>query len=212
LNIDPEIRDRIFEPFFTTKEQGQGTGLGLSTVYGIVKNYGGFVQVLSEVGEGTQFKVYLPTIEGSVSESDLAEALLLGNGELVLIVDDDLAVQRVTQSLLEQYRYTTLLANDGIEAIAAYAKHKKEIQVVAIDMMMPNMDGITAIRTMKKMNPLVKIIAMSGLSAQKEAAIAAGARIFLSKPYTAQDLLKSLADSIDIRGQRQKAKVRYYQL
>lgn len=170
------------------------------------------MQVLSEVGEGTQFKVYLPTIEGSVSESDLAEALLLGNGELVLIVDDDLAVQRVTQSLLEQYRYTTLLANDGIEAIAAYAKHKKEIQVVAIDMMMPNMDGITAIRTMKKMNPLVKIIAMSGLSAQKEAAIAAGARIFLSKPYTAQDLLKSLADSIDIRGQRQKAKVRYYQL
>jgi CheY-like chemotaxis protein len=94
---------------------------------------------------------------------------------------------------------TTLLANDGIEAIAAYAKHKKEIQVVAIDIMMPNMDGITAMRTMQKMNPQVKIIAMSGLSAQKAAAIAAGARIFLSKPYTAQDLLKSLADSIDDR-------------
>ncbi|MBW4622153.1 MAG: PAS domain S-box protein [Cyanosarcina radialis HA8281-LM2] len=197
--IDPEIRDRIFEPFFTTKERGQGTGLGLSTVYGIVKNYGGFVRVLSEVGKGTQFKVYLPAIEGSVRESDRTEALLLGNGELVLIADDDPAVQRVTQSLLEQYRYTTLLANDGIEAIATYAKHKKQIQVVAIDIMMPNMDGITAIRTMQKMNPQVKIIAMSGLSAQKEAAITAGARIFLSKPYTAQDLLKSLSDLIDDR-------------
>lgn len=192
--ISPELRDRIFEPFFTTKEPGKGTGLGLSTVLGIVKDYGGFVQVSSEVGQGSQFKIYLPTIEGTAEEVAQTEELLDGNGELVLIVDDDIAVQRASQSLLEHHHYKTLVANDGIEATALYAKHQDEIKVVLIDAMMPNMDGVTAIRVLQRINPQVKIIAISGLSANRESVLAAGANAFLLKPYSLEDLLQNLHD------------------
>lgn len=190
--IPAELRDRIFEPFFTTKEPGKGTGLGLSTVLGIVKDYGGFVQVSSEVGQGSQFKVYLPAIEGATEEPIQSEELLDGHGELVLIVDDDIAVQRANQSLLEHHQYTTLVASDGIEATALYAKYQDEIKVVLIDVMMPNMDGVTTVRILQKINPQVKIIAISGLSTNREPILAAGANAFLLKPYTLEDLLQSL--------------------
>jgi CheY-like chemotaxis protein len=192
--IPTEVRDRIFDPFFTTKAQGEGTGLGLSTVLGIVKNYGGFVQVSSEMGEGTQFKVYLPIVEGTLpDEIGQPSELPQGEGELVLIVEDDPAVQLANQSLLESYHYRTLLAKDGIEAIALYAKHKEAIQIVLMDIMMPNLDGISAVRTMKTMNPQVNIIAVSGLSAHRDAVLAAGAKIFLAKPYSVEDLLQGLS-------------------
>ncbi|NJP08244.1 MAG: PAS domain S-box protein [Leptolyngbyaceae cyanobacterium RU_5_1] len=192
MGIAPELRDRIFEPFFTTKEPGQGTGLGLSTVLGIVKTYEGFVQVFSEVGQGSQFKVYLPTIGEAFTAIEQEAELLQGNGELVLIVDDDLAVQQTSQSLLESHQYTTLVANDGIEAIALYTKHHAEINVVLIDVMMPNMDGIATVRALHEINPTVKIIAISGLSSNREPILSAGANVFLPKPYTLDDLLRSL--------------------
>ncbi|MDX2244136.1 MAG: PAS domain S-box protein [Leptolyngbyaceae cyanobacterium bins.302] len=190
--IPPEVCDRIFEPFFTTKALGQGTGLGLSTVLGIIRNYGGFLQVVSEVGKGSQFKVYLPTIEGTTASPEQPGELLRGDGELVLVVDDDVAVQQINRSLLENYRYTTLAANDGIEAIALYAQHQDAIKVVMIDIMMPHMDGTTAIRTLLKINPQVQVIAVSGLAAHKEPALAAGAKVFLTKPYTIEELLRNL--------------------
>ncbi|MBD2464760.1 PAS domain S-box protein [Oscillatoria sp. FACHB-1407] len=190
--IPLEVRDRIFEPFFTTKELGQGTGLGLSTVLGIVKNYGGFLEVESEVGQGSQFKVYLPATEELVPDIPLEEELLEGNGERVLIVDDDLAIRQTNQSLLESHYYTTFVANDGVDAIALYAKHQTEIDVILMDVMMPNMDGIVAIRTLRRMNPEVKILAISGLSSNREAVFAAGANVFLSKPYDLSDLLRRL--------------------
>ncbi|HEY9625457.1 MAG TPA: PAS domain S-box protein [Crinalium sp.] len=190
--ISAEVRDRIFDPFFTTKALGQGIGLGLSTALGIVKSYGGFMQVFSQVGQGSQFKVYLPMMEGTTPESAQAEALLYGNGELVLIVDDDLAVQRTNQSLLESHHYTTLIASDGLEAIDLYTQHQQSIKVVLIDMMMPNMDGRATIRALHDINPAVKIIAISGLSANQDAALTAGANTFLPKPYTLEDLLRRL--------------------
>lgn len=190
--IAPHLINRIFDPFFTTKDPGKGTGLGLSTVLGIVKNHGGFVQVYSEVGQGTQFRVYLPAIAGSVTPSVKAEELLYGQGELILIVDDETLVQQVIRTLLEDFHYTTLIAQDGIEAISIYADRKQEIDVVLLDMMMPNMDGATTIRTIKRMNPEVKIIAASGLPANQTSALAAGANAFLAKPYTTEDLLRTL--------------------
>jgi PAS domain S-box-containing protein len=191
--IAPAMRDRIFEPFFTTKDQAKGTGLGLSTVLGIVKTYGGFVQVESEVGRGSQFKVYLPTTEEPVSELEQELSPLQGQGELVLIIDDDPAIQFATQALLEQYQYTTMIAQDGIEALELYAKRRDEIQVVLMDVMMPNMDGIITARTFRKINPQVQIIAMSGLSTKREPVLAAGAKCFLAKPYTAEELLKTVS-------------------
>jgi PAS domain S-box-containing protein len=194
--ISPAVRDRIFEPFFTCKAPGQGTGLGLSTVLGIVKSYGGFVQVHSQVGEGTQFSVYLPTTEDTTTENQPAKALLLGQGQLVLIVDDDVDVQRTNQALLESYCYKTLIANDGLEAIAIYAQQQDQIKVVLIDIMMPKMDGITAVRRLRKLNSQVKIIAISGLSSNRAPVLAAGANLFLAKPYATEDLLSHLYDLI----------------
>jgi two-component system, cell cycle sensor histidine kinase and response regulator CckA len=191
--IPPEVRDRIFDPFFTTKAHGQGTGLGLSTVLGIVKAHGGFLHVLSEMGKGTQFEVYLPTTEAVARVPDPVIQLPHGQGELVLIVDDDPVIQRTHQALLEAHSYTTLVASDGIEAVSIYGKNKEDIKIVLIDVMMPNMDGATAIRILRKMNPATKIVAMSGLSSNKEAVMAAGADVFLSKPFTIENLLSCLS-------------------
>ncbi|MBW4549685.1 MAG: PAS domain S-box protein [Aphanocapsa sp. GSE-SYN-MK-11-07L] len=190
--IPPEIRDRIFDPFFTTKAPGQGTGLGLSTILGIIKSYGGFLQVYSQVGQGSQFIVYLPTTEEIRTEGQPTEELPQGHGELVLIVDDDADVQKTNQALLESYCYETLIADDGLEAIECYAKHQDQIGAVLLDIMMPKMDGITAVRTLKKINPQAKIIAISGLAANREPVLSAGASLFLAKPYTTEDLLISL--------------------
>jgi PAS domain S-box-containing protein len=194
IGIPLEYRDRIFDPFFTTKPYGQGTGLGLSSVLGIVKTYGGFVQVSSEVGQGSQFRVYLPVTEDLRHETTQKLEQAQGNGELILIVDDDPAVQRASQSLLENHHYTTLVASDGMEAISLYAKHMQQVKVVLIDVMMPNLDGVTTVRTLKKMNPQLNVIAMSGLSIHKESTLTAGADIFLEKPYTVEELLGRLAE------------------
>jgi hypothetical protein len=192
--IPPELLDRIFEPFFTTKELEKGTGLGLSTVNGIIKKHGGFINVYSEVGRGTQFKVYLPAVQET--EAQQAEDLVLppGHGELILVVDDEVAIREITKTSLETYGYKVLVANDGIEAIAMYAQHKDEISVVLMDMMMPSMDGLKTIPILKRINPLVKIIAVSGVTSSDQVSIATstGIEAFLSKPYTAQQLLKTL--------------------
>jgi hypothetical protein len=201
MGIPPEMVDRIFEPFFTTKEQGKGTGLGLSTVIGIIKSHGGFVNVYSEVGQGTQFKVYLPAVEGNQTQSVEDMELPTGNGELILVVDDEAAICEVTKTSLETYAYRVLTASDGIEAIALYAQHKNEISVVLVDMMMPSMDGPTTIRTLQKINHHVKIIAVSGLDSSDKvnAAISAGVKAFLSKPYTAQELLKTINSVVNTK-------------
>lgn len=191
--IPPEILDRIFEPFFTTKDLGKGTGLGLSTVIGIIKSHGGFVNVYSEVGRGTQFKLYLPAVEAMETQQEEDLELLVGQGELILVVDDEVAICETTKTTLETYNYKVLTASDGIEAVAVYVQHS-EISVVLIDMMMPSMDGPTTIRTLQKINPLVKIIAVSGLASSDKltAAAATGVKTFLSKPYTAKELLKTI--------------------
>ncbi|MGF1480745.1 MAG: response regulator [Cyanophyceae cyanobacterium] len=190
--IRPEILERIFEPFFTTKELGQGTGLGLSTVLGIVKSHGGFLKVSSELGR-TEFKLYLPASEGPQTQPAEDLDLLRGQGELVLVVDDERAIRETTQTVLERYGYSVMTAPNGREAIALYAQHP-HIAVVLMDMMMPAMDGLTTIRALHNINPQLKIISTSGLAANKKAAEAAGVSInaFLPKPYTAKELLDSL--------------------
>ncbi|QHG15155.1 PAS domain S-box protein [Nostoc sp. ATCC 53789] len=201
--IPPEFLERIFDPFFTTKEVGKGTGLGLSTVLGIVKNHGGFVEVSTQVGKGTQFQVFLPRGEGKATETITKAELPEGNGELILVVDDEDLVKQTNQETLEDYNYKTLVANDGIEAIALYAQYKERISVVLLDMSMPNMDGLTTISILRSLNPNIKIIATSGLPANEQKAIAVGAEKFLSKPYTATDLLTTLSAVIGHPGEPQ---------
>lgn len=196
--MTPEVLGRIFEPFFTTKEMTKGTGLGLSTALTIVKSHGGFVNVYSELGKGTQFAIYFPAFEmDETLGTGLPELdLPLGHGELVLVVDDEEAIRQITASTLETFGYRALTASDGTEAIALYAQHKNDIAVVLTDMLMPFMDGPATIRALQKMNPKVKIIAASGLTAAHTPGQASleGVKVFLTKPYTAEKLLKAIAE------------------
>ncbi|MCG6134989.1 MAG: response regulator [Nostoc sp. LLA-1] len=195
IGIPSEILDRIFEPFFTTKEVGKGTGLGLSTVLGIIKSHGGFVNVCSEPGRGTQFKVYLPAQQTTETIEEAEQSLPQGNRELILVVDDEVAIRDVTKTSLESHNYQAITASDGIEAIALYAEHRDEISLVLTDMAMPVMDGMTTIRTLQKINPKVKIIAISGLATtdKVDAAYEIGIKAFLAKPYTANQLLQTIS-------------------
>ncbi len=195
--ILPEVLDKISEPFFTTKELGQGTGLGLSTALGIIKSHGGFMNVSSKVRQGTQFKVYLPAVEATETQHPTAALELpKGEGELILVVDDEAAVREIAKTLLEAHNYRVLTASDGVEAITLYAQHQDEVKVVLTDMMMPAMDGPTAIRILQKMNSQIKIIAASGIGLKETLAAAAdtGVKTFLSKPYTLEELLKTLQE------------------
>jgi two-component system, cell cycle sensor histidine kinase and response regulator CckA len=190
--ISQKIVDRIFDPFFTTKELGKGTGLGLSTVIGIVKSHGGFVKVSSELGKGTQFKVFLPAVE-TVNIAQVEDLHLnAGNGELILVVDDEPQILAISKEILHIYNYRVLTANNGIDAIAQYAQHQDEISIVLMDMMMPEMGGEGAIQILRRMNPHVEIIASSGIASNQAQAQAAGAKAFLSKPYAIQALLSTL--------------------
>jgi PAS domain S-box-containing protein len=195
--IPSAVLDKIFEPFFTTKEFGKGTGLGLSTVLAIVKSHGGFVNAESEPGQGTTFKIYLPAMEAAseVKKENVELASLPhGNGETVLIVDDEPSILAVTSQTLEAYGYRTLIANDGAEAVAIYQQYRDDISVILTDMAMPVMDGPTAIRAIRNINPTVKIIAASGSesSGSRAKEIRSESNCFLSKPYTARTLLKTL--------------------
>lgn len=194
--ISREIIDKIFEPFFTTKELGKGTGLGLSTAIGIIKSHGGFVNVYSEVGKGTEFKVYLPVTHSNETDGTQADhhELLAGHGELILLVDDEESIREVSKTLLEANGYKVLVASDGIEALALYTEHKEEVRAVLIDMMMPSMDGPTTIRVLQKINPQVKIIGVSGLVSNHKMIELVGScvKTFLPKPYTSNELLKNL--------------------
>jgi PAS domain S-box-containing protein len=198
--IAPEHLTRIFDPFFTTKEKGKGTGLGLSTVQGIVRGHGGFINVYSEVGKGTEFRIHLPAMEaGQIEQAQIVNPELpTGQGELILVVDDELAIREVTKATLEAFNYRVLTASDGTEALAIYAQHGAEIKVVLTDMMMPFLDGPATIRALQKLNPNIKIIASSGLADNGKAVEAAdlGIRHFLAKPYTADRLLKLLAEML----------------
>jgi two-component system, cell cycle sensor histidine kinase and response regulator CckA len=196
IGMPPDIQERIFEPFFTTKEAGTGTGLGLSTVLSIIKNHDGFINVYSEVGEGTSFKVYLPATEIKQPLSQILPEIemMAGEGELILVVDDEAPIRKITQSTLEAYNYKVLTASDGREAVAIYTKHKQDISIILLDMMMPSMDGEKAIHALKNINPQVKIIAISGLLFSHKATQVRemGVEAFLSKPCTASELLQAI--------------------
>ncbi|MDB9373517.1 hybrid sensor histidine kinase/response regulator [Nodularia sphaerocarpa] len=194
MGIKPEILDRIFEPFFTTKETGKGTGLGLSTVIGIIKSHGGFVKVHSKPENGTQFQVYLPAQDITETREEIEQSLPQGNGELILVVDDEPAIREITKTSLENHNYQAITASDGIEAIAVYVENQDKIALVLTDMVMPDMDGIRTIKTLQKINPNVKIIAVSGLATTEKvnAAHNLGIKAFLAKPYTASQLLQTI--------------------
>lgn len=196
VGIPDDILGKIFDPFFTTKEQGKGTGIGLSTVIGIVKGHEGFINVYSEPGRGTTFRVYIPAADVALQPSSLLEEPLpRGSGERILVVDDEAPVRDVTRRTLEAYGYAVETASDGAEAVAAYARSPGSVHLVVLDMMMPVMDGAMTIRALRTLDPRVRIIATSGIAghALDPEGTLGHVEAFLQKPYTADRLLRTIA-------------------
>ena len=185
---------KIFEPFFTTKAPGKGTGLGLSTSLGIVKNHGGFLTVHSKVGRGTEFRCYLPAASEAPLET-MAESISLppGNGECILVVDDEEAVLAIVRSTLENYGYQVLTAGSGLEAIARFSKNSDAVHLVITDLAMPFMDGRGAIVALRKIRPDVKIILASGSEKEVEDLRKdMPTDAFIAKPFTNENLLHTI--------------------
>jgi CheY-like chemotaxis protein len=201
VGMKPEIVDKIFDPFFTTKEVGNGTGLGLSTVMAIVKGHGGFINVYSEPGKGTTFRVHLPAVTSSQAGSgaDAEVNLPRGNGETILMIDDEDSILAIMSQTLEAFGYRVLTADNGAAAVAIYVQNRHRISAVLTDMMMPTMDGLATIQVLKQLDPAVRIILASGLTvnANLSKATGAGVKHFLPKPYSAETLLQMLRTVLD---------------
>jgi two-component system, cell cycle sensor histidine kinase and response regulator CckA len=196
--MTPEVMDRIFDPFFTTKEPGQGTGLGLATVLGIVKSHRGFLTVQSDVGKGTAFKVFLPAETSSDAQAREAATPVSppprGNGELILVVDDEPPIREALVKTLESYNYRCFTAEDGSDALALYFARRGEIDVVLTDLAMAQMDGVKLVRSLRRIDPYVRVAVSSGHIQQEVAKEleTLGVNVLIEKPYNADQLLRAL--------------------
>ncbi|MEY2540649.1 MAG: hypothetical protein QOI22_251, partial [Verrucomicrobiota bacterium] len=190
------VIDKIFDPFFTTKDVGKGTGLGLSTAFGIVKSHGGFISVYSEIGRGTTFKIFLPAqLKEVPDESGMTPELLRGHGELVLLVDDEANILRVTKMTLENKNYQVISASDGRGALKIFSEQSDSIKAVLTDMDLPHMGGMALAREIKKIKPEMALIASTGQGEHTNVAELQplGVVNFLMKPYDTGKLLQTLS-------------------
>jgi PAS domain S-box-containing protein len=196
--IPGDILDKIFDPFFTTKEAGQGTGLGLSTVHGIVASHGGVVDVHSTPGMGSEFRVYLPSAPVRTADAgdESDAAITRGTGQRVLVVDDERLVREMLRFSLESHGYSVTVADSGAQALELYGRSPGEFDVVLMDTWMPHMDGLSTTRRLADIDPSARVIAMSGLAEVRETALATSpvVKLFLMKPWRTVDLLNAIHD------------------
>ncbi|MCL4177771.1 MAG: response regulator [Verrucomicrobia bacterium] len=206
--IAPEDQERIFDLFFSTKEPGAGSGLGLATVQRVVTDHGGVVKVRSQLGQGTSFQLYLPArpAEVAIVEAQLLTLGPVGQGELILVVDDEDSIIQITQEMLRRHGYRTLTAADGTEAVACLAQHPIEIKAVITDLLMPEMDGFRLVQVLKHMAPDLPVLVSSGLEetreheARVERLRELGVTCFLTKPYSAIQCLTALRAALTVPG------------
>jgi CheY-like chemotaxis protein len=196
--IPAEIRDRIFDPFFTTKEKGKGTGLGLASVYGIVKDHKGYISFQSEIEKGTTFDIFLPISEKIVPLPVNPKTFSIAGNESILLIDDDKDVMHLIRDMLESHGYTVMPFNNPLTAVEIFKNQSSRIQLVITDIMMPLMDGAELIKNLRKVKPDIKIIAISGYTdtniIDNKEIIVDG---FVKKPFEKIEMLSTVRRLID---------------
>jgi CheY-like chemotaxis protein len=196
IGMDKATQQRIFEPFFTTKEMGRGTGLGLASVYGIVKNHGGYINVYSEKEKGTIFKIYLPASEKKIPEKmELSEKVVKGTGTLLLVDDEDRVID-VGEQMLKTLGYSILVARSGKEAIEIYKDNQDRVDMVILDMIMSDMSGGETYDRLKEISPGIKVLLSSGYSIEGQATeiLNRGCNGFIQKPFSMSELSEKIGN------------------
>jgi CheY-like chemotaxis protein len=193
-----EVQGHIFEPFYTTKGLEKGTGLGLSTVYGIVKQSGGYIWVESEPGRGSSFTIYLPAVEAPLTTTAANEATVAeGQGEIVLLVEDEEALREAISTYLNLHGYTVLDAGDAQQALQIESEHGKSIHVLLTDMILPGVNGAELAQELAKKHPNMSIIYMSGYTDRvMDCTIESSTVGYLQKPFPLESLLQKLREMI----------------
>jgi two-component system, cell cycle sensor histidine kinase and response regulator CckA len=190
--MDEPTKSHVFEPFFTTKQPGKGTGLGLASVYGIVKQSGGYISVSSELGRGTTFKLYFPRVQGQIdSGTTPVHRESMGGNETILLVEDEAALREITASILRSAGYTVVEADSAIKAIQLADTHSEPIHLLLTDVIMPHMSGVALSKRLTTSIPQLKVIFASGYGGDelaKQLSVATDA-VLLSKPFSKTSLL-----------------------
>ena len=197
--MDAATLKRVFDPFFTTKEKERGTGLGLASAYGIVKNHDGIIRAESQPGQGATFSIYLPASEKAVSQEKPEEVKILEGTETILLVDDEQLIIDVAVQILKKVGYQVLVARGGDEAIAVFRKNKMTIALVILDLVMPDMGGSEVYDQLKAIDPAVKVLLSSGYSRTGKAAeiLNRGCNGFIQKPFNVKDLSCKIREILD---------------
>lgn len=204
IGMDEDTRKRVFEPFFTTKERGSGTGLGLASAYGIVRNHGGVIDVHSTKGQGSTFTIYLPasTTESTTSTgAEQGTSVMDSGSETILLVDDNKTVLEIGEEVLRLLGYSVFAADRGEKALRLYQQHMERIDLVILDMIMPELSGYDTYLALKKLNPHVTVLLSSGYSIDSQASelLELGCNGFLQKPFAVQDLSLTVRSILDSR-------------
>lgn len=199
VGISNDNIERIFEPFFTTKEVGQGTGLGLASAYGIIKNHNCAIKVYSELGNGTTFNIYLPASDAKVTQDIQVSSKMLKGKEKILLVDDEESTIQVEKLMLTELGYSVMPALSSQEAVQLYKENKLILDLVALDMIMPEMKGRDTYEELKKINPQVKVLLVSGYSLNKqiEELMDKGCNGFIQKPFDIVQLSQKLREVLE---------------
>jgi len=199
VGMDKATRERAFDPFFTTKAGGGGTGLGLAMAFNVVQLHGGFIDLYSEEGQGTEFKVYLPLMDELGRSIREAEVQVVRGTGVVLVVDDEPAVLKIAANILRQCGYQAFTAEDGDRALQLFAEAPEQFQLVLLDMAMPRLSGLDVLRKLQEIRPNVRVLIESGFGADPRIAQAVqiGAVGFIQKPYTMAELSNRIRDAIE---------------
>jgi CheY-like chemotaxis protein len=197
--MDKATQERIFDPFFTTKEMGRGTGLGLASAYGIIKNHKGTIEVISAPGKGATFNIYLTATNKAIATEKHVESDILKGNETILLIDDEEMILEVGEQLLEKIGYRVFKVNNGAKALALYQTKRKQIDLVILDLIMPEMSGGETFDGLKKIDPDAKVLLSSGYSLDglAQSILDRGCNGFIQKPFSIAAFSKKIRMILD---------------